>query len=274
MKNTKSIILLIFCFISLSAFITIKTSPENPQEEYGVFLGIDEKEASKMNNYRLVVVEPSEFSSDKLKTLHASGKKVYAYLNIGAIEEYRPYYSKFQNLTLGRYENWQDEKWINVSVPTWRNFLVKELAKASIEKGFDGFFLDNFDVYYHYPTDEIFQGLCTILKDLKNYNVPLILNGGDYFVTKCINENTALSLFDGINQETVFTRIDFDNKTYHEQENSETKYFQDYLLNAKKAGLRVYLLEYGANQKLSKKIDLYCKENGFYWYNAKSLALQ
>lgn len=136
------------------------------------------------------------------------------------------------------------------------------------------FSLDNADVYYHFPTEEVFQGLCTIMKGLKSYDLPLIIKGGDTNVSRCMKENTALSLFDGIDQETVFTKIDFTNQTYGQQPEKETENFQKYLSKVKDHGLSVYLLEYRADRALSKQIDDCCKENGFLWYNADGLKLR
>ena len=140
--------------------------------------------------------------------------------------------------------------------------------------GFDGLFLDNADVFCNYPTENIFQGLCKILKGLRKYDMKLIINGGDHFVAKCMENDIALSLFDGINQETVFTSIDFENKHFGIQTKDETDYFKDYLTKAKEYGLSVYLLEYCADQSLAKKIETYCSKNGFLWYNAENLDLR
>lgn len=242
--------------------------------QYGVFLGINQQEAYKLDDYKLVVIDPSQFQAEAVEKLHKKGKIVYGYLNIGAIENYRPYYEDFQNLTLGVYENWTDEMWIDTTSAQWQNHIVKVLANKYADMGIDGFFLDNADVYYHYPADDIFQGLVRILKGLKAYNLPLIINGGDSFVSKTIEDGTAKELFDGINQETVFTSIDFKHKSYGKQTKSETLYFQEYLSRAKAAGLSVYLLEYGADLSLANEIDEYCRENGFQWYNAEGLELQ
>ena len=95
---------------------------------------------------------------------------------------------------------------------------------------------------HHYPTEDTFQGLCSILRGLKAYNIPLLINGGDDFVSRCIEEGTALFLFDGVNQETVFTSIDFENESYGRQRETETVYFKDYLAKARGCGLSVYLL--------------------------------
>ena len=242
--------------------------------DYSVFLGINEDEVAKLKPYSVVVIEPSEFSIETINSLHAEGKTVYGYLNIGAVEEYRSYFDRFQDLYLGVYEDWPDERWVNVASSIWQDFVVDELGKQYADKGLDGLFLDNADVYYEYKTDGIFNGLCAILEGLKKYNLTLIINGGDTFVKRCIKERKVKSLFDGVNQETVFTSINFDNNTYGVQAAEETLYFQDYLMEVKAQGLKVYLLEYGANKELEKKIDAYCKENGFIWYNAKGLELR
>ena len=108
----------------------------------------------------------------------------------------------------------------------------------------------------------------------KKYKIDIIINGGDTFVSRCIENKTATELFDGVNQECVFTDIDFENKTYKEKDESDRGYFKEYLSNVKKHIPEVYLIEYGANSKLIKEIENYCNENGFYWYNAKDLELK
>ena len=263
------VLCVLICLLSMVFGYALK-----PSMAYGVFLGINRQQMYRLQDYRFVIIEPSEFQAKQIRELHAAGKTVYGYLNIGAIEQYRPYYERFRKATLGVYGDWPNERWIDVSNPRWQAFVVKILGKQYADMGLDGFFLDNADVYYHYPTEETFQGLCAILKGLKAYGVPLLINGGDDFVTRCMNEGIASSLFDGINQETVFTTIYFKSKNYGRQRKIETLYFKAYLARAKNYGLAVYLLEYGADPALSRKIDSYCRENGFLWYNAKSLELR
>lgn len=179
-----------------------------------------------------------------------------------------------KNLFLDVYQDWPDERWIDVSSSRWQDFIVNELGKNYANMGLNGFFIDNTDIYYQYPNNNIFKGLQNILKGLRKYNLTIIINGGDTFVTKCLNKNIASSLFDGINQETVFTKINFDNKSCGKQKESETTYFKNYLLKVKRQGLSVYLLEYNASKSLSKKIDDYCQVNNFLWYNAKDIDLR
>lgn len=269
-KNRKKLLILLFFCI----FLIVAGCKEKNLYDYGVFLGINEDEADRLKLYQLVVIEPSEFSVEKIKQLHSAGKIIYGYLNIGSIEVYRLYYSRFEELFLGIYQDWPDEKWIDVSSSLWQDFIVNDLARQYVALGLDGLFLDNADVYYNYPQEEIYQGLCSILKGLKKYDITLIINGGDLFVSRCIEENIAFLLFDGINQETVFTCIDFENDSFGLQTEEETTYFKNYLEKAKENGLSVYLLEYGANRKLAKEIEQYCSDNGFSWYNAEDLDLR
>lgn len=269
----KSVTAIALCVVLGTGSAPIHKLPE-AQADYGVFLGIDRTERDRLNAYRIVVIEPSEFDPADIKTLHQDGKTVYGYLNIGALEQYRPYFNRFRHITLGVYDHWPDERWVDVSYDIWQDFLVSEAGKQYADMGLDGLFLDNADVYYHYPRQDIFEGLCAILKGLKAHGLQLIINGGDTFVSKCIQEHSAAGLFDGINQECVFTSIDFEHNSYGKQQDEERSYFQEYLAGVKASGLSVFLLEYGADASLSEQISAYCKTNGFFWYNAEGKELK
>ncbi len=242
------------------------------KNDYGVFLGINREDAGLLDGYDLVVVESDEYEKEDIDAIHERGQEVYGYLNVGAVENYRDYYDDYEDLTLDVYEDWPDEKWVDVSSPDWQSFLVEDLAKKYAAKGFDGFFLDNCDVYYLYPDEAKFWGLCNIMQGLKEETgLTLIINGGNDFVSRCIEE--GLVYFDGVNQETVFSSINFDDETYGRQPADEEEFFRDYLGDVKNAGLNVYLLEYHADSALSKEIDKYCNENGFAWFNSQGLEL-
>lgn len=213
---------------------SVKVVYKKTIKPYGVFIGLDSSKISRLNDYKLVVVEPEVFTEKQVSSLHKKGRTVYAYLNIGAIEKTRSYYDEYKDLALGPYEDWPDEYWMDVSQSRWRDFIVDTLAKKYDETGFDGFFLDNTDVYYQYQTDEIYQGLCSIMKGLRKYDKTLIINGGDTFVGKCLDEGDDQALPDGVNQEEVFTSYDFDNSKYGKQDSETTEYYQEYLARVKK----------------------------------------
>ena len=265
-----SLLLCVFFLLSLS----FCTKAESPKQEYGVFLGMDTKDLHKLKDYKMVILEPSNFSAEQIKEIKERGTKVYGYLNIGSLENFRPYYEQFKKHTMTPYENWEEEYWMDVSNPQWQDFLINDLGQKYSSMGIDGFFLDNTDIYYQYPKEETYQGLKKILTGLKQYSLPVILNGGDTFVQRSIEEGKALSLFDGVNQECVFTKIDFSKPAYFSQDKESKAYYEEYLEKAKAAGLSVYLTEYRVDSGLSQEIEQYCKENGFLWYNAESLELR
>lgn len=242
--------------------------------EYGVFIGIDNLNEKILKNYHIIVIDASYFSKKEIQSLKKEGHIVYSYLNIGSLEKFRNYYKKFQDITLGKYENWEDEKWIDVSQVKWQEYVISVLGKSLVYKGVDGFFVDNTDVFYQYPRKKIYNGLIKILKGLKRYDKDIIINGGDTFVSKLISSKDWYSgLITAINQETVFTVIDFKKKTYKAQDKKVTKYFKEYLNACSKKELQVFLTEYGNNLKLQKKIETYCEKKGYIWYIASSYEL-
>ena len=243
-------------------------------KNYGVFIGMKPKNVMKLRGYKKLVLDGEYFSAKQIKKLHDRGNKhIYSYLNIGSIENFRDYYKDFENITLGNYENWPKEKWIDVSKKSWQKFIT-EKGRELKKKGIEGFFIDNTDVYYIYPKNKIYEGLLNILKTLRNeLKIPLIINGGNVFVEKVLKEDFGKNFIQGINQETVFTAIDFKNKTLKKRTDSDKIYYQRYIRKCKKAGVKVFLLEYTKSRNLSNVIKKYCKKHGYFYYISKSVEL-
>lgn len=233
---------------------------------YGVYIGNDNmSDILKISaDDKIVVIEGQSFTKKQIKKLKDKGKTVYTYLNIGAIETYRSYYKKYKKYILGPYENWEDEYWIDVSQKDWQKFIGTTLAGELVDKGVDGFFVDNSDVYYQYKKSKIYKGLNKILERLRKFSKKKILiNGGDVYVTKLI-EDKKTSSFDGVNQETVFSKIfDYKNDEFGIQSEEETAYYQSYLKKVKKKNKKVYLLEYTRDEALKEKIVSYCSKKGY-----------
>jgi hypothetical protein len=255
------------------------TAPPSPTPAYGgagpygVFIGLDPEDASRLAGYGTVVIDAAYFSAEEIGALHAAGQTVYSYLNIGSVEKFRDYYDAFRRSTLGAYENWPDERWVDVANTEWQDFTVHNLAAGLAAKGVDGFFLDNADVYYLYHREEIYQGLAAILTGLGEYGKPVIINGGDTFVRALIANGQA-GLITGVNQEEVFTLIDFDNGTYGTQDAEDQAYYKGYLDLCKQHGLAVYLIEYAPEPgAVEQAIADYCAENGFMYYISAGLEL-
>ena len=253
--------------------------PPSPSQtadaSYGVFIGLDPENARVLYDYRTVVIDAAYFTKADLTALKKKGIRVYSYLNVGSIESFREGYSEFKNKTLGKYEDWPGEYWMDVSLPAWQAYIDKAAA-ALVQKGVDGFFIDNTDVYYEYPKKSILNGLVTILTNLSAYHKDILINGGDVFVTEAVLKPAKPMVeITGVNQECLFTAINFDNDTFGTQTSEDHAYYKKYLDKVKAAGYAVYLTEYAAKNKtaLRKKINDYCASQGYGCFIATSLDL-
>lgn len=72
------------------------------------------------------------------------------YLNIGSIENFREYYTTYAEVAIGEYEHWEEEEWVDAANPDWQKF-IGQLSQELNEKGVDGFFINNCDVYDYAP---------------------------------------------------------------------------------------------------------------------------
>ena len=183
-KHTK-VLALIFVLILISGYFLIKDSSTSTFEgnDYGVFLNADASSLKQLKNYDLIVIDAQYFTKSDIELLHQNGIKVYTYLNIGSIENFREYYTTYEKLTIGRYKHWDEEKWVDVADPDWQKFM-EQLSQELFEKGVDGFFIDNCDVYYYAPRESIFEGLTAILQNIMTFDKAVIINGGDTYVTE------------------------------------------------------------------------------------------
>lgn len=273
-KQTK-VLALIFVIVLISGYFLIKDSNTSTFEknDYGVFLNADASSLEQLKKYDLIVIDAQYFTKSDIELLHQNGTKVYTYLNIGSIENFREYYTSYEKLTIGRYEHWDEEKWVDVADPDWQKFM-KQLSQELFEKGVDGFFIDNCDVYYYAPRESIFEGLTAILQNIMTFDKAVIINGGDTYVTEYRERYGAIDhIMTGVNQESVWSAIDFDKGTFYEQTKETRDYYCKYLEACQADGMDVYLLEYTTDKKLIQKIKKYCNEHDFHFYVSNSLEL-
>ena len=277
-KKIKRTVVLFLVFVLLFTMIGFLAKAYKTKtlakKEYGVFLSADSSAMEQIKKYKTVVIDAQYFKKRDIESLHKNGTKVYTYLNIGSIEKFRKYYTTYKKLAIGKYEHWDEEQWVNVASPDWQKFMTK-LARGLYKKGIDGFFIDNCDVYYYAPRKSIFDGLTVILKNIMTFGKKVIINGGDTYVTEYRDRYGAVDpIMTGVNQESVWSGINFDKGTFYEQTRGTRNYYCKYLEACKADGMEVYLLEYTTDKKLISKIKKYCKEQKFHFYIANSLELE
>ena len=192
------------------------------------------------------------------------GVWVYGYLNIGALESGRSYYSKFKHLRLARYDGWSGEYWIDPTAREWQDHIV-DLAKMVKATGAVGLYLDNTDIYYmiaekqirkqysrNLPTAQaVYTALSNMILKINALGLIVMPNGGDVFVRKFIKAHP--NIIKTVNQEGVLYQ---DGK---KQSADDTKYYTEYLDWCRKKGIFTRGIEYPKTKAQAVHAQLYYK---------------
>ena len=250
---------------------------------FGVFLGVSNNNIDKLKQYDNVAIEIEEFSKDKIDELKNNNTKIYSYLSIGSLEKYRSYYDDYKDLTFMDYDNWPDERWIDISNPSWKSHLINT-ASTFKELGSDGIFMDNFDVYYIVKEEyecsnefqeDIYQGCKDILKELDKLGMSLLINSGTELLERLKDEHQDeyLNMIDWCAQETVFSSIkDYENDIFDKQNEEDKEYYLE-MINMMKPYSHVLLIEYTKDIELINEIKEYCHKENIYYYISSSISL-
>lgn len=261
------IAVLIVFFVVLFLALTFRAK----NSSFAVLNALDGKNYKKAEKYDTVVIDPDNFSSDEFTELKSSGTLCYAYINVGSLETFRSYYDDFKALEKKKYDGFDDEFWVDVTDSAWQQHIA-DLCDDCINEGYDGFFLDNVDVYQELGEDEeIFHALSNILLNVKSTGFPVIINGGKDFIKAYIKSGSpAYLICDGICQESVYSSYNADTKKYGRNDASSTKEYLKYLDARKKDGLEIYLIEYTKNpfikceamfKAINSKWNIYVTDN-------------
>lgn len=89
-------------------------------------------------------VDGFDTSKSTVKRLHAQGRKVICYIDVGSWENYRPDRNRFPRSVIGRkYDGYPDERWLDIR--RFHKFAgpLKARIRMCSRKGFDGLEPDN-----------------------------------------------------------------------------------------------------------------------------------
>lgn len=219
-------------------YLTTKVNPGKLEKGTGIF-----------------TIEPDDYTKTEIKAIKAKGYKVLAYLSVGTIEKERTWWKEYKKYALKPLKDWPDEHYADMSKKTWLAFSLKR-AKALKAKGFDGWWLDNIDVYEYYPTEAVLAGTKSIISQIKKLGGYVMVNGGSRF----LNKVNMKGIIDGYTQEEVFSRIkDYSgNGKFAVQDVDERNYYQKTIKSQMRKGIQCFLLEYTTSDALKAKIRDYC----------------
>lgn len=246
------------------------------EREYGVFIGMEREELLELANpYDSLVLDANYLEKSDIRQLKEKSQQIFAYLNVGALEKSNSFYEDFKDLTFKPYDNWPDEAWLDVTNAAWQDFLVDNLAQDLKNKGVDGLFLDNFDVYDHDHRLVVYDSLLQLLQRFKELDLTIIVNGGSTFVSQLVDENPELAqnLIYAVNQESVFLAYDFDKNKTKKQETMDKNFYLEYLEKVSQARIQVFIIEYGASTTERSDILKQCQDLGYTVYFSPNILL-
>lgn len=130
----------------------------------------------------IVAIEPEDYTMAEVKALKKAGGQVLAYLSVGSVSDERPYYKTLKPYQLKRLEDWPHERYIDLRRAAVREWCQKQ-AKMYRGAGYDGWWLDNVDVYEEYKSTTMFNAIVATLRAIKAVGGYVMINGGSAFLT-------------------------------------------------------------------------------------------
>ena len=207
---------------------------------------------NKCSKNQLAVIDTDGVSTSVIKAAVSRGVKVYGYLNAGALESERSYFSTYKHLILAEYDGWDGEYWVNVTAASWKSHLISE-AKKIKATGATGIYFDNTDILYmvesgfkHDGTKmirtapsagNVYKALADAVKAIQSeVGIRVMPNGGDTFVRRFVAENPKVL------KEVIAESVLYDGNS--RMSSSDRKYLTNYLNWCMNQGIYVRGIEY------------------------------
>jgi hypothetical protein len=92
-------------------------------------------------------IDGFETGATQVSALHALGKHVICYIDVGTAENFRPDYSSFPASVLGKSNGWPGEKWIDIRKLEVVEPIMAQRFERCREKGFDAVEPDNIEAF-------------------------------------------------------------------------------------------------------------------------------
>ncbi len=92
-------------------------------------------------------VDGFDTSLREVARLHAAGKRVICYIDVGTWEDWRPDAKQFPRSVLGKPNGWPGERWLDIRQAIVRRIMARRFRRQCRRKGFDALEPDNIDGY-------------------------------------------------------------------------------------------------------------------------------
>jgi len=217
-----------------------------PTQKNSVLVCYGKIEAAKIKGYEYVILEEKNFNKDEISLIKKNNKKVVAYISLGEVNANASHYNLLKNNTLGKNKNWNSHYLDLKSEKT--TIVLTRMIKKSLDKGFDGMFLDNIDNYGSFgPQKSQRKELVALISKIKKQfpNHLLIQNSGADLI------KDTYQFVDALLFESVASNFSFTDTIYKIRDESD---YQTYLKKLKTLQstykIPILLVEYADNQTL------------------------
>jgi hypothetical protein len=92
-------------------------------------------------------VDGFETTAAEVAALHADGRHVVCYVDVGTAEDFRPDYSSFPSSVLGRKNGWPGERWLDIRQTQTVDPIMAARFRMCADKGFDAVEPDNMEAF-------------------------------------------------------------------------------------------------------------------------------
>ncbi|OHB18591.1 MAG: hypothetical protein A2666_01310 [Parcubacteria group bacterium RIFCSPHIGHO2_01_FULL_47_10b] len=230
--------------------VPVVVTPANPLASVQTWVSYyAADQISKLSAFDLVEIDTEggtdNYTQSDVKQLKDGGVIVVSYLNVGACETFRSYWKQCEKFKLAPYEGYPGEYWMDVTKSDYHTLLITA-ARAILDNGVQGFYLDNIDIYQEplggYNSKQLKEGVASIVTKLRAAfpNAIIIAQNGIYspennvlLYSSAVTGNKPLYTFiDAESHEEVFTNTD------------ETAAIVEALVDLRSKGVPVFNLEY------------------------------
>ncbi len=216
--------------------------------------------ADRLAAYDVVVVDGEEASAAEVSALSSAGVVVLAYLSVGTIERWRGWYPRVKRYRLSAWKDWKGEWFADVSRKGLRTQLLRRVAPAILDKGFDGLFLDNVDMIEpkrHRGQRKGMRRLVAGLNRLLGDERFLFAQNGEWGMRRF----GIVRHLDGWNREDVTWTYDFDRRRYVRNRRADTRAALRELVRMRERGLLVTATDYtmrGSGSAVDEAVENAC----------------
>jgi len=214
----------------------------------------------------LLAIEPEDYTKAEIAALKAKGAFLLGYLSAGSVSDERNYYKTLKDYVLDSLPDWPHEKYLDLRRTAARDWCVAR-AKEIKAQGFDGWWIDNLDVYEEYKSSAMYEAITSVLTNIKALGGYVMVNGGMEYLQKAMDTDSGhagLSNVDGVTQEEVFSLITNYKGTgeFGSQGSQDSSEYQSHLVRCIRHKLQAFLLEYTKDNVLKLRIQAFCTEKG------------